>query len=271
MDQRPVGIFDSGLGGLSVWRELRRLMPQERMIYVADSANCPYGPRPAEEIVQLSERIARFLQAEGCKLIVVACNTATASAISHLRAHFDLPFVGMEPAIKPAAQRTRSGRIGVLATRGTFAGAHFHKTRLAHAAHVEVLVQPGDGLVECVERGDLNGPQPRSLLARYLAPMIEAGADQIVLGCTHYPFLRSPMEEILQGRAGLIDPGPAVARRAQELLLQSGAVRQDAQAPEYAFYTSGDPAQLERFLRAVIFGESVPAYRVARWQESARA
>lgn len=251
MSAQPIGIFDSGLGGLSVWREVRRCLPGESIIYYGDSGRCPYGPRPVAEIVAFSQEITQFLVDQGCKLIVVACNTATGAAIAALRASFSLPFVGMEPAIKPAAIHTRSGVIGVLATRGTFAAAHFQRTRDRHAAHREVVVQEGDGLVELVERGQGDSPTAAALLRRYLDPMLAAGADQIVLGCTHYPFLRPQIEAILAGRATVIDPAPAVARQVGRVLQASGLLAPPAQVPTYRFFSSGDPAEMKALLSSI--------------------
>lgn len=251
MSAQPIGIFDSGLGGLSVWREVRQLLPQESLVYYGDSGRCPYGARPAAEIVAFSEEITAFLIDQGCKLIVVACNTATGAAIAHLRARFDLPFVGMEPAIKPAAIHTRSGVIGVLATRGTFAAAHFQRTRDRHAAHREVVVREGDGLVELVERGQSDSPEAATLLRTYLEPMLAAGADQVVLGCTHYPFLRPQIEAILGGRAAVIDPAPAVARQVARVLQAGDLLAPAGQVPHYRFFTSGDPAPMAALLQAI--------------------
>ncbi|MDX2283724.1 MAG: glutamate racemase [Bacteroidia bacterium] len=255
MHPGPVGIFDSGLGGLSVWREVRKLLPHEPLIYYADSARCPYGPRPAAEIRQFSGEITRWLLDRGCKLIVVACNTATAAAISWLREQFEVEFVGMEPAVKPAAAHTRTGHIGILATRGTFGGAHFQRAVERFAAGVEVHVQPGDGLVELVEQGRLDGPETEALLRRYLEPMLGAGCDQIVLGCTHYPFLLPAIRRIAGPEVQLIDPAPAVARRVRELLHARGLEAPADAGPLLEAFTSGDPASFASVLsRAELAG-----------------
>ncbi|RMG55904.1 MAG: glutamate racemase [Bacteroidetes bacterium] len=252
MSTQPIGIFDSGLGGLSVWREVQRLLPYESILYYGDSGRCPYGPRPAADIRTFSTEITQYLVAQGCKLIVVACNTATGAAIAHLRAHFPLPFVGMEPAIKPAAIHTLSGVIGVLATRGTFAAAHFQRTRERHASDREVLVQEGDGLVELVESGRAESPEATALLRHYLDPMLAAGADQVVLGCTHYPFLREPIEQILGERARIIDPAPAVARQVVRVLDQAGLLAPAGQEPHYRFVTSGEKPPMEDLLGTIL-------------------
>ncbi|MEZ4827869.1 MAG: glutamate racemase [Bacteroidia bacterium] len=244
MNPAPIGIFDSGLGGLSVWNEVKKRCPAESLIYYADSGNCPYGSRPPEEIVRLSTDITRFLLAKGCKMIVVACNTATAAAIARLRQSFSVPFVGIEPALKPAAELTRTGHIGVLATRGTFAGAHYQRTKEKFASHVDVHIQVGEGLVEIVENNQRDTPEAETLVRKYIEPMLEAGVDQIVLGCTHYPFLLPVMEKVAAGKAHIINPAPAVARQvAHQIALHNLAAPVENHA-EYTFYSSGDMARL---------------------------
>jgi glutamate racemase (EC 5.1.1.3) len=189
-DAAPVGVFDSGLGGLSVLAELRALLPHRDFIYVADSGHCPYGDRSPDEIRARAQAITTFLIGQGAELVVVACNAATVTAIDALRAQYALPFVGMEPAIKPAAARTRSGVVGVLATTVTARGERLQRLVRDHASGVQVLTQPCPGLVERVEDGALHDPATEALLRRYLDPLLQAGADTVVLGCTHYPFLR---------------------------------------------------------------------------------
>ena len=184
-----IGVYDSGVGGLSVWRELVKLMPDEDYVYFSDAAYCPYGPKDPAFIVERASAVTDFFLEKGCELIVVACNTATAAAISHLRAHYSIPFVGMEPAIKPAILRSRSGVVGVLATAGTFKGKLYLSTLARFAGDVKVIERVGEGLVETVEKGILDGPEVEALVRRCIDPMLEAGADHIVLGCTHYPFL----------------------------------------------------------------------------------
>ncbi|MEZ4772670.1 MAG: glutamate racemase [Bacteroidia bacterium] len=244
MNPSPIGIFDSGLGGLSVWKEVKIACPSESLIYYADSGNCPYGSRPPEEIIHLSSEITQFLLRKHCKLIVVACNTATAAAIAHLRANFSVPFVGIEPALKPAAQLTKTGHIGVLATRGTFAGAHYQRTKEKFASKVEVHIQIGEGLVELVENNQANTPEAETLVRRYIGPMLDAGVDQIVLGCTHYPFLLPVMERVAGDRANIINPAPAVARQVVSQLEQLGLAAPEENQPEYSFFSSGDSARI---------------------------
>lgn len=213
-----VGVYDSGLGGLSVWKELVKLMPFEDYIYVSDGGYCPYGSKPVEEIISRASKISEFLIEKGVNLIVVACNTATAAAISYLREHYNIDFVGMEPAVKPAALHSKSGVIGVLATAGTFKGQLYHNTLARFADSVEVIERRGDGLVEAVESGAFDTEETKALLRKYIEPMMEKGADHIVLGCTHYPFLLEAIEEIVAGKAEIVNPAPAVARQTYRIL-----------------------------------------------------
>jgi glutamate racemase len=210
----PIGVFDSGVGGISVLREVRRRLPGENLVYVADSGHCPYGGKSYAEIQERACAITRFLLAQGAKAVVVACNTATAAAIETLRATFgDVPIVGMEPAIKPAVAATRSGVVGVLATGATLGGERFAGLAQRFSDGVELLTQACPGLVEQVETGDLDGPTTVDLLRRYVPPLLARGADTLVLGCTHYPFLRSALLELVGPEVVLIDTGEAVARQ----------------------------------------------------------
>ena len=221
--ERPVGFFDSGVGGMCVLEAFRRLCPEERTVYVADTEHCPYGNRPAEEIRRLSEACVGRLLEQGCKMIVVACNTATAAAISSLRAnHPDIPFVGMEPALKPAAQTTRSGVVAVLATAGTLRGRHYSETKARFAAGVKVVAAVADEFVQLVERGETSGPEVERIVRARVEPLIEAGADRIVLGCTHFPHLKAVIEKVCAGRAEVVDPSDAVARQAKRVLEARG-------------------------------------------------
>lgn len=241
----PIGVFDSGVGGLSVLRELRMLLPAERFLYYADSAHCPYGAQPAVAIQARAVAITEGLLAAGCKLIVVACNTATIAAVETLRAAYPVPFVGMEPAVKPACAQTRSGVVGVLATGAALGGEKFHRLVADHGDGVRVITQPCPGLVECVEGGELEGVRTEALVARYVEPLRAAGADVIVLGCTHYPFLRPLIQRIAGAHASLLDTGAAVARQAQRLLARDGLLVQDSgHAGTLEWRTSGDPVQL---------------------------
>jgi glutamate racemase len=210
----PIGVFDSGVGGISVLREVRRLLPGEDLVYVADSGHCPYGGKSYAEIQVRACAITRFLVGQGSKVVVVACNTATAAAIETLRATFgDVPIVGMEPAIKPAVAATRSGVVGVLATGATLGGERFAGLAQRFSDGVELLTQACPGLVERVEAGDLDGPQTLGLLRLCVQPLLARGADTLVLGCTHYPFLRNALFELVGPEVVLIDTGEAVARQ----------------------------------------------------------
>ena len=214
-----VGFFDSGVGGRCVLDAFRRLCPDEPTVYVADSENCPYGNKPPEEIVRLSKRIAADLIGRGCEVVVVACNTATAAAIDELRSEWpDVPFVGMEPAVKPAAIGSRSGVVGVLATRGTFNGRLYRETSSKVADEVRIIECVADEFVDLVERGVVSGAEAEDAVRRRIEPLIAAGADRIVLGCTHFPHLKHLMENAADGRAEIVDPSDAVARRIAEVL-----------------------------------------------------
>ena len=224
--ERPVGFFDSGIGGKCVLEAFQRLCPDERTVYIADTEHCPYGNRPPEEIVRLSEACVRRLLAQDCKMVVVACNTATAAAIAHLRAeHPDMPFVGMEPALKPAAMTTKSGVIAVLATAGTLKGRHYGETKARFASGVKVIAAVADEFVQLVERGETSGPEVERIVRARVEPLLEAGADRIVLGCTHFPHLKAVIEEVCAGRAEVIDPSYAVARQARRVLAERGLLR----------------------------------------------
>ena len=213
---RPIGVFDSGVGGLSVLHELRKLLPHEGLVYLADSAHCPYGSKRREAILERARAISRFLiEQHQAKLIVVACNTATVAAVEELRASFELPIVGMEPGVKPAAAATRTGVVGVLATGVTLAGGRFARLVERYADGVEVITQPCPGLVDQVEAGDLTTPD---LVGSYVQQLTSRGADTLVLGCTHYPFLKALIATAAGPDVVLIDTGPAVARQVQRLL-----------------------------------------------------
>ncbi|MBI3944062.1 MAG: glutamate racemase [Chloroflexi bacterium] len=235
----PIGLFDSGIGGLSVLREVAHLLPQENLVYLADNAHCPYGPRPVAQIRQLSQAISRFLLEQRAKLIVVACNTASAAALAELRGTFAVPFVGMVPAVKPAAGLTRSGIVGVLATPVTSQGNLLADVIATHGGGVETLVQPCPGLVEFVEEGEWDSPQLRRLVQTYVSPLVARGADVLVLGCTHYPFLAPVFQEVAGPGVRLVDPSPAIARQVQRVLTDKGQLNTDAAAPALRAFTTG--------------------------------
>ena len=251
MNNAPIGIYDSGLGGLTVWREVRRLLPEESLLYLGDGKNCPYGSRPREEVRALADAAVARLVEEGCKLVVVACNTATAAAIDFLRANYAaLPIVGMEPAVKPACQNTRSGVVGVLATERSLEGDLFHRTAARYGRDVSIIAEPGRGFVELVENDLEQTPEADRAVAAAMAGMLARGADQIVLGCTHYPFLIGAIRRAAAGRGvTIIDPAPAVARRTAQLLDARGLRAEAGHRPEYGFLTFADAAYGERLRR----------------------
>lgn len=240
-----IGVFDSGVGGLSVLREIWAQLPHEHTFYFADTAHCPYGSRSADEIRELSVGIARFLIRRGAKVIVVACNTASAAALHHLRERFSVPIVGMEPAVKPAAERTHTGKVGVIATQVTFQGELFARLVERYANGVDVFTQACPGLVEQVEAGRLDDPETERLLRLYLEPMVQAGIDSLVLGCTHYPFLRDAIQRVAGPKVEIIDPAPAVARQTGRVLQQNGLLRVLQSPGRHRFYASGDAASFE--------------------------
>lgn len=250
---QSVGVFDSGVGGLSVWREIARRSPHESTIYLADQAHVPYGPRPLNQVQALSEEIARFLLSRGCKIIVVACNTASAAALHSLRRTFpDTPFVGMEPAVKPAVEQTRNGVVGVIATQATFQGALFASLIERYGGDTRVLTHTCPGLVAAVEGGALDTPETKRLLQRCLTPLIAAGIDQLVLGCTHYPFLRPAIEDLLGPTVQVIDPAPAVARQTERVLAQRELEADRGRTGRHIFYTTGDTGAFSRMIERLL-------------------
>jgi glutamate racemase len=257
----PIGVFDSGVGGLSVLHDIRAALPHEDLIYVADSGHVPYGSKSQEYIQQRSITLSQFLIEQQVKAIVVACNTATAAAARLLRTRFALPIVAMEPAVKPAAAATRSGVIGVLATVGTIKSAQLAALLERFGRGIEVVTQPCPGLVERVEAGDLDGPATRALLERYVAPLIERKVDTIVLGCTHYPFLRPLIADIVGSDVALIDTGAAVARQLQRVLSAQNVFSQRAEAGREQFWTSADP-QLALPVFACLWGKHAEPRRL---------
>lgn len=248
----PIGVFDSGVGGLSILRALSRRLPHESLLYVADCAHCPYGRRPAQEIRHLSEGICRYLVQQNVKLVVVACNTASAAALSHLRATFPgLSFVGMVPAVKPAAKLTTTGVVGVLATESTFQGQLYRDVVRRHAGEARVIPQICDGLVECVEEGALDTPHTRGLLHRYIDPLLDTGADTLVMGCTHYAFLIPTIRQLTGGKVTLLEPSSAIARRAAQILEMEKSMRAEGEG-KATFATTGDPLHFHRIAERLL-------------------
>jgi glutamate racemase len=249
LPQSPIGIFDSGVGGISVLRAIREQMPEESVIYFGDQGHIPYGPRPMEQIRNFSEAITRFLIEKGAKIIVVACNTASAAALKYLRETFpEIQFVGMEPAVKPAAEHTHTGKVGVLATPATFQGALYASVVERFANGVELFQDTCPGLVQQIEQGNLDGREPRRILENALLPMLKKNIDTVVLGCTHYPFVIPLIQEIVGQSVRVIDPAPAVAKQIGRLLEARGLRHHSDARGGLKFYTSGDPNELEALL-----------------------
>jgi glutamate racemase len=243
-----IGIFDSGVGGLSVFREIRKLLPYEKYIYFSDSAHCPYGEKSRDYIIDRARQIASFLISQGAEIIVVACNTATAAAISTLREEFPVSFIGMEPAVKPAAQTTSSGVVGVLATAGTLKADKYIDTRERWAHDVKIVEHIGQGFVELVENGTVTGPEAEAIAEKSVRPLIDAGADTIVLGCTHYPFLSSTIAKIAaelypERDIEIIDPAPAVARHLMDIMKTEALIHNEGFSIE--LISSGDDTILK--------------------------
>lgn len=254
----PIGVFDSGVGGLSVLRAMRTLMPEEAVLYFGDQGHVPYGPRSMGQIQNFSEGITKFLLDHDSKLIVVACNTASAAALTHLRARFPfVSFVGMEPAVKPAAETTKTGRVGVLATPATFQGALYASVVERFAAGVELFQHTCPGLVNQIEKGELDSAATRSILEDALRPMLDASRDidTVVLGCTHYPFVIPLIQQIAGEKVRVIDPAPAVAKQAKRLLEAAGTKNQARERASIRFFTSGNPSEMKSLL-PVLLGES---------------
>ena len=244
---RAIGVFDSGLGGISVWQALYEALPNESLIYLGDGARCPYGSRSREEVLQYTVEAVERLLAEGCKMVVVACNTATAISISYLRENYpEIPFVGLEPAVKPAALSTKSGVIGVLATERSLEGDHFRRAEAKYGADIKILKGVGEGFVEAVERNEEHTSETFELVRRAVTPLVEAGADKIVLGCTHYPFLREEIASVAGAEVEIVDSSAAVARRVAALLDEFGIRAEEGATPDYRFLTFADDAYAEK-------------------------
>lgn len=264
----PIGIFDSGVGGISVLRAIREQMPEESVIYFGDQGHIPYGPRPMQQIRDFSEAITRFLLEQDAKAIVVACNTASAAALKYLRQKFpNVQFVGMEPAVKPAAEHTHTGKVGVLATPATFQGALYASVVERFANGVELFQNTCNGLVQQIEQGNLSGEETRQILEEALFPMLEKNIDTVVLGCTHYPFVIPLIQQVVGENIRVIDPAPAVAKQTARLLDAQGLRNNLGSKGDIKFYTSGDPDEL-RLLLPMLLGESGSAQRISWLSDS---
>lgn len=245
-NNNPIGLFDSGIGGTSIWKEIHKLMPLESTIYLADSKNAPYGTRPKEEIITLSFKNTELLLDLGCKIIVVACNTATTNAIKELRAKYKVPFIGIEPAIKPAAKNSETNCIGILATKGTLSSELFNQAVLNYP-NTKIVEQVGYGLVQLIEEGKMHSKEMTELLLKYLNPMIAANIDYLVLGCSHYPYLIPQIEEILPKHIKIIDSGEAVAIQTNKLLTETIGTA-TSKLNSQTFYTNSNPQVLKSIL-----------------------
>jgi glutamate racemase len=252
-----IGIMDSGVGGLSVFREIRKVLPDERYIYYSDNAHCPYGEKSPGYITERLDTITEFFLSKGAEVMVLACNTATAAGIEHLRKTYDIPFIGMEPAVKPAALGTETGVIGVLATAGTLSGGKYLNTRERFTGHVHVVERVGRGFVELVESGCLSGQKAEAVVRESLEPLLRAGADRIVLGCTHYPFLMDTLRRLADGmgypKVQFIDPAPAVAAHLVKVMEDRGIEMMDVN-PGVELVASGPDARLKEFYSAFVEG-----------------
>ena len=234
----PIGVFDSGVGGSSIWQEIHRLLPLENIIYLADSKNAPYGNKSPEEITILSLKNTEKLLELKCKIIIVACNTATTNAINTLRGKYSLPIIGIEPAIKPAALKTKSKSIGILATKGTLSSALFSETNKEFTKDISVVEIIGEGLVQLIEAGNLDGPEMVNLLRKHTKPMIDANVDYVVLGCSHYPYIVPTLKKILPQHVEIIDSGEAVAKHTKMVLQILNLLRDDSTKPRLHFFTN---------------------------------
>ncbi len=246
-DTRPIGLFDSGIGGTTIWHAIHKLLPYENTIFLGDSINAPYGQRSKEEIIHLSKKNTEWLLQQNAKIIIVACNTATTNAVSELRNTYNIPIIGIEPAIKPAALNTKTGKVGVLATQGTLKSKKYTEAQTLYP-NVEFINQIGYGIVQLIENGDLYSAELEGLLKSYLTPMIEQNIDHLVLGCTHYPYLLPVLKKFLPSTLKVIDSSEAVAKRTLKILDENNLLKTD-KLPGYSkFYTNKDVGVLQSFI-----------------------
>ena len=249
INNNPIGLFDSGIGGTSIWKEIHNLLPNEDTIYLADSKNAPYGQKSKEEIIQLSCKNTEFLLNQNCKIIVVACNTATTNAIKELRTKYNVPFIGIEPAIKPAATNSLTQKIGILATKGTLNSELFYKN-VEKFQDIKIIEQIGFGLVELIEEGKINSVTMKALLQEYLNPMIQENIDYLVLGCSHYPYLIPQIKKILPNSIKIIDSGEAVAKQTKNILIEKVGFRNPSEKSTQIFFTNSNPKVLSDIVGA---------------------
>ena len=247
-NQQPIGLFDSGIGGTSIWKEVIKLLPSENTIYLADSKNAPYGEKSKEEIIALAVKNTELLLKKGCKLIIVACNTATTNAVDYLRKTYEIPFIGIEPAIKPAALYSKTGAVGILATKGTLTSKLFEKTTTNYTKNITLIEQDGEGLVPLIESGKINSEETKLLLKKYLAPMLNFDIDHLVLGCTHYPYLIPLITEIIGKEVKIIDSGEAVARQTKAILEKNELLNSSKNTSIHQFFTNSSVKVLTNFI-----------------------
>lgn len=248
INAQPIGLFDSGVGGTSIWAAIHDLMPYEDTIYLADSKNAPYGLKTKDQIIALSMKNTEYLLSRNAKIIVVACNTATTNAIKELRAKYDVPFIGIEPAIKPAVLHSKTQKIGILATKGTLSSELFNKA--VELYHETVIIeQIGHGLVELIENGKLNSPEMTKLLHTYVDPMMQQGIDYLVLGCSHYPYLIPQLREMLPPHIQIIDSGQAVAKQTFHVLKEKAGLQDPTHVGKTEFYSNSNPEVLSDILK----------------------
>lgn len=255
LSSQPIGVMDSGVGGISVLKHIHVLLPHENLLYVADSKYAPYGNKTPAEITARCFAVADFLIAQNVKALVVACNTATAAAIDAMREKYMLPIIGMEPAVKPAAEASKSGVIGVLATVGTLKSAQFAALLESYGRNVKVVTQACVGLVECVERGELDTPETKALIRQYTAPLLAEGADTLVLGCTHYPFVKDAIREVVGDQISLIDTGAAVAKQLKRQMEEKSLLSTSNQPANVQFWTNSNAANAQQVI-SQLWGKS---------------
>ena len=249
-NNHPIGIFDSGVGGLSIWHEIVTLLPNENTIYLADSKNAPYGQKAKKKIIEFSIKNTELLLERGCKLIVVACNTATTNAIKYLRSNYDVPFIGIEPAIKPAALQTKTNFVGILATKGTFTSDLFNSTSQKFSKGITMIEQIGEGLVPLIEEGKINSPEMDNLLQLYLKPMLKNNIDYLVLGCSHYPFLIPQIRKIVGQKVTIIDSGEAVARQTRAILMKNNLLNTDNLIANHELFSNSKVTTLKNIVKS---------------------
>ena len=260
MRNRPIGIFDSGVGGLTIYKEIHKILPNESIIYLADSKNAPYGEKSKEEIIDISIKNTEFLLSKGCKIIVVACNTASTNAVQYLRENFDVPIIRVQPAIKPAALNSRTKVVGILATKGTLKSDLLLETSQRFAQGVEVVEQVGEGLVSLIENGQMHSSEMDGLLEKHIQPMLEKNIDYLVLGCTHYPFLTPQIKTLVGDKVRVLDSGEAIARQTKVILEEENIINEDPHEISRLFYTNKDTKVLQNILDE--FDESLKALKL---------